>query len=55
MTILLWHNKEDAVHAVKKTAYRLLREVPEYSYSGSLKNHSEQTATQMVDKNCTVQ
>ena len=41
MTILSWHNKEDAVHAVKKTAYRLLREVPEWSYSGSLKEQDK--------------
>lgn len=51
MTILSWHNKEDAVNATKRTAYRLLREVPQYSYSGSLKNHSEQAAMQMATKN----
>ncbi|MBR1818826.1 MAG: site-specific DNA-methyltransferase [Neisseriaceae bacterium] len=51
MTILSWHNKEDAVNATKRTAYRLLREVPQYSYSGSLKNHSEQAAMQMAAKN----
>lgn len=33
MTILHWHGKDEAVKKAKKTAYRLLREVPEFSHN----------------------
>ena len=32
MPILNWLNKDDAVTAAKRSAYRLLQEVPELSY-----------------------
>ncbi|OOF52580.1 DNA methylase N-4/N-6, partial [Rodentibacter genomosp. 2] len=33
MTILNWYGKEEAVKKAKKVAYRLLREVPEFSHN----------------------
>lgn len=32
MPILQWLNKDDAVRAAQKSAYRVLEEVPELSY-----------------------
>ena len=51
MTILSWYGKENAVGAAKKTAYRLLREVPELSYSKPFSDTAQQGETQTAAKN----
>lgn len=33
MTILTWHGKDEAVKKARKTPYRLLREVAEFSHN----------------------
>lgn len=51
MTILTWHEKDKAISAARQTAYRLLREVPELSYSKPFSDTVEQGETQTAAKN----
>lgn len=45
MTILTWHGKEDAVKKARKTPYRLLREVAEFSHSHQSANANKLTSS----------
>lgn len=51
MTILTWHEKDKAISAARQTAYRLLREVPELSYSKPFSDTVEQGETKTATKN----